>query len=290
MTRANVAQARDDDHDQGGTTSDVTTKPEFQAYTNRNLLNYPLARDRRCALHWESTSDCWVCDLTGDIQYRMPSGVEPDWLTAPSGFDMHVLLQILMLTRSKGRRDLRLSLPDLMRAMDLAIDSDNRHRLRCALRLWANISIHYRRWYARAKHRPHTLPPPIREIKPDGRYVAVTIDEAWQWKGYYLPVPLPSPNDATAQNLVLNLLTQRDKVVTRKWATVYRVAGLTNTERRRTLKRSLKLTKSWFEAHGGGLTYSLNPRGIRCDVTLPPSVEEHAFQANNSDCDEEGVM
>ena len=64
------------------------------AQINRNLLNYPLARDVRIADCWTRSliSGRWEHQLPGDgrIKFRMPADAAN--LRCPSAFDMNVLL------------------------------------------------------------------------------------------------------------------------------------------------------------------------------------------------------
>ncbi len=67
-------------------------KPGYAAI-NKNLANYPIARDVRVVTHWRRSKKTrrWLCDLPGDprIQYRLPSDYKQR--RCPTGFDVNVL-------------------------------------------------------------------------------------------------------------------------------------------------------------------------------------------------------
>ena len=92
------------------------------AQINRNLLNYPLARDVRIADCWTRSliSGRWEHQLPGNsrIKFRMPADAAN--LRCPSAFDMNVLLVYLREARvSKERKVEFASMPALLEALRL---------------------------------------------------------------------------------------------------------------------------------------------------------------------------
>ena len=170
MTRANISQAnneiiRDD--------TDATTHPEealgerrikVWVFFNRNLQHYPLARHRRCKLDWKQSkkSGRWLCDLTNEIQVRLPANVTEKQKVAPSGFDIAITLALVREQRFKGKFELRLSGVDLLRAIGLPATGYNYQRLRATLSYLSQVrnldAPLVRRRHARTEAPPATDP------------------------------------------------------------------------------------------------------------------------------------
>jgi hypothetical protein len=250
------------------------------ALINRNLMNYPLARDRRLKLNWQSGDGGWLCDLTDNIQLQLPATIAAECRVCPNALDMNVLFHLLMLRRKTGRPDLRLSQRDLIKAVGLTRAGANRKRVRFALQLWSHLSITFQRWYADGNRQPHVLPPPIQEIKP-GRPMQIIMHDGWVWHGFHGTVPLPLPNDAVAQNLILYLLTQpgkpksRHRKGTRDRRLLYKSIGLTDhSESANTMERSLDLARRWFKRHGGHLKPTPHRNEFTFRLELPKQQEK----------------
>ena len=150
-------------------------KPGYAAL-NKNLCNFPLARDPRVQARWRLSTKTkrWLCDLLGDgrIQFRLPGNAGKR--RGPTGFDMQVLFLLLREARVRDTGELEFgSLASLLKALGAYVDSYNRRRLQDALELWSLLSISYREWYEprrkiadrRGERIRKVLPPPIRRIE-----------------------------------------------------------------------------------------------------------------------------
>src|ERR1700683_5483204 len=139
---------------------------------SKQLLGYPIARDRRTRQDWhpsEPTGKYRLCNLPGDeeerIQFRLPAECDERLRHCPTPFDLGVLL--LVLARAQQMKKQRASF-DSCKAMLLAMgyekDGDGYHRLQEALLYWCDLSIRYKGcWYnIRTKESKETkrLPPP----------------------------------------------------------------------------------------------------------------------------------
>ena len=70
------------------------------AQVDRNLMNYPLARDPRVKASWsKSKTGRWFCDLPGDERIRLwlAHGADARLKRLPSAFDVNVLLLVATL-------------------------------------------------------------------------------------------------------------------------------------------------------------------------------------------------
>ena len=240
-------------------------KPGYAAL-NKNLCNYPLARDPRVQAHWRLSTKTrrWLCDLLGDgrIQFRLPGNAGKR--RGPSGFDMQVLFLLLREARVRDTAELEFgSLASLLKALGAYVDSYNRRRLQEALDLWSLLSISYREWYepksksANAFARSCRLP----SAALSGA-VCVTITKEWREiaKRFYAQVSLPLPPHAAAQNLVLCLATSGsnfdDETGTDyKWKRSVRglceKLGLNHTTRGRVLDHAIGLAELWYAEREG---------------------------------------
>ena len=183
------------------------------AQVDRNLMNYPLARDPRVKASWSKSSKTgrWFCDLPGDKRIRLwlAHGAHARLKRLPSAFDVNVLL--LVLARAQIQGDPVVTFPSraaIFQALGLSVNRARyRERVDAALELWSAMSIRMP-WHPHKK----TMPPPIEVTCSKGSSLTVTVSEAWRdlgkkKTGYFKQVPLPLPHDAATQNLVLSLLT-----------------------------------------------------------------------------------
>jgi hypothetical protein len=259
-------------------------KPGYAAI-NRNLANYPLARDVRVAAHWRKSNKTgrWLCDLPGDqrIQFRLPSDYKPR--RCPTGFDVNVLFVLLREARLRKTGKIEFpSLASILKDLGVRIDDYNRQRLRDSLQLWSHLSLRHIHWYdairsiqyspcvtreelmarvRREKHVRKLLPPPIRRIETDCRRVRIVVAKPWRALAsrYYAQVPLPLPLNAAAQNLVLCLATSRryrdsEPGCEMKWERPIRKLcwklGLNHATRGRALEHAIKIAEVWFAERG----------------------------------------
>jgi hypothetical protein len=283
--KTTLAQERDDDHDQEGTTSDGTTNKGTKPYalTHQNLMFYPLARNRHTKSEWKPSDNTgrWLCDLTGDIQLRLPATTDIEHRFGPNAFDMSILLQCLALERIKGQHEFEITASGLIRGIDLTVTGANLKRLENSLWLWSNLGICHRHWYDKGKHIKRLLPPPLHcDRKKGHRRLRIKVNEAWIWSGNAVPVPFPLPNEATVMNLVLYLLAQWKPVTEINRAVLCAKLGLSShDENKKRLKRALDAAKYWYGEHGGGFKAEIGLNGkIRFTLSQPEMVWERLGQ------------
>jgi hypothetical protein len=256
------------------------------AAVNRNLMNYPLARDARITTAWrpsQPSKKYQVCDLPGSdrVRLRLNADANPSLRRCPTGFDINVLL--LLLTRARMSKEPVIhwrSRAEVLATLGIStINSRERRRLAASLEYWAAISIHFPRWYAGAKqgyHIKNLLPPPIRRITSKNGETQITL--AGQWTGLirrrFVNVPLPLPQQAAAQNLVLWLLVAYaepsklnplDEEQTVNWRQVPELRlsiGLLDRRVSR-FSHAIQLARNWFEHHRGTLSSVIEDGRIR---------------------------
>jgi hypothetical protein len=243
---------------------------------DKNLCNYPLARDKRTStgIKWtkgKKTGD-WLAPLPGDarITLRLPQEVKDR--RAPTAFDMNVLFLLLAEARRTNHAEIEFrSHTEILKALRYGVDAENLRRVGAALTLWSCLTIKHHSWYfpktalEKARHGMMRLPPPITKVRlRDG--VRITINGAWlrRSSAYWEKVPLPLPRQAPAQNLVLCLLTSisygdvGDDGSMVSWKRTIRQLcrklGLNHTTRNRVLARSIAEAENWFTRQAGHLT------------------------------------
>lgn len=207
---------------------------------NRNLMNFPLARDARAKLHWHRSPDGWYCDLPGQdrLQLQFPDSSTKQARRAPTAFDTEALFRLFSEAKKRDSSELEFaSFSALLKSFGYGVDARSRRKVKRALTLWSDLSLWFGQWYAPPRYRyldktggvyahwrkgrekQHVadetngsmqLPPAIRVLEfGPGYRVRIMISRKWlgQWAAYYKRVPLPLPTDATTQNLLLNVLT-----------------------------------------------------------------------------------
>ncbi len=238
---------------------------------NRNFMNYPLARSMRTRPNWQKDKDGWWCTLPGDdhIELRLPETSRPTLQRCPSGFDMNVLFRLLMAVQENQSKHLDeqvqfRSVAALLRDLHLTADTDNCIRLFEALELWSQLSIRFGQWYEGGQHSVREFPPPIEQVDLHGQRLTLTFNRRWielvRAKGYYAKLPIPLPNEAASQNLILMLLVWDPKQIddkmcwTHSWnrKSLCQKIGLRCKTPR--LKRIAYLANDCFAAHGGQLS------------------------------------
>jgi hypothetical protein len=79
---------------------------------NKNLCNFPLARDRRVAMKWFRLNDdeVYAADLPGDDRIRLivPVDAPRRFQRCPAGFDMNVIGVLSATATFQQRRDVKL--------------------------------------------------------------------------------------------------------------------------------------------------------------------------------------
>ena len=242
------------------------------AQVDRNLMNYPLARDLRVKASWSKSSKTgrWFCDLPGDKRIRLwlAHGADARLKRLPSAFDVNVLL--LVLARAQIQGDPVVTFPSraaIFQSLGLSVNrAQYRERVDAALELWSAMSI-------RMPWHPHKkiMPPPLEVTCSKGSSLTVTVSLAWRdlgkkKTGYFKQVPLPLPHDAATQNLVLSLLTcvseefDGDGEIMRRTSprnkvNLCRKIGLTHSTSYRAFKRACLEADEWLRRHGGALEF-----------------------------------
>jgi hypothetical protein len=234
---------------------------------NRNLMNYPLARSARTRPLWHEDKEhggSW-CRLPGEdrIELSVPAGAPVRRL--PTGFDVNVLFRLLAGVQEGKRDHIKFaSLAALLRGLHLTAHSENCARVLNSLELWAALTICYSNWYERGERGERNFPPPVRGVDFKGQSITVTLDGEWvklaTEKQYFAAVPLPLPQDSSAQNFALMTLTSMptrvgqnrehlngsDPIARR---TFCRKIGLRNA--RAKLEGISAIVDRWFAARGG---------------------------------------
>lgn len=216
-------------------------QPKF-ALLDKNLCNFPLARDARVNrnVRWfrgKRTGD-WRAELPGEpnIELRFRSEVRRSLRRCPTALDINVLLTaIAAATRDNGNEVRFESCSEIVRAVGLSVDKDSLRRVREALGYWSVARICFDNWYSpncftyldaegrsfsksakglqqkrtkRSARGPRKLPPPVEWLEWQSRGVRVRINREWceMQQRYFEKIPLPLPRNAAAQNLILCLL------------------------------------------------------------------------------------
>jgi hypothetical protein len=235
---------------------------------NKNLANYPLARDPRAKARWfrSKRTDAWCADLPGDERIRLilPDDVDRSLRHLPTAFDMNVLA-LLSSEASRLKRDqISLQQNQFLERLGLsAASGSNRRRLESSLDYWATITIKFDKWYQRQQRDTLYLDPPVEDISITRTAFAVRISEQW-WtllnRSYFEIIPLPLPLDAATQNLVLMVLvskTSKNQIgpynisFTRQLARFYGKIGLGHRNRRQRLHNAVEMAVDWFASNGG---------------------------------------
>src|SRR5262245_27255308 len=140
---------------------------------NRNLQNYPLARDARTNQEWrrsEPNGKRWWSNLSSEsrITLRVPRDTRPALRHAPSAFDMNVVF--LLIADAQNTKTRALEFPSavaMLAALGHRGDSRNRRRLENTLDYWRVLTLCHRTWRLakREGHVKKILPPPIKSFE-----------------------------------------------------------------------------------------------------------------------------
>jgi hypothetical protein len=154
---------------------------------NRNLLNFPLARDGRAKVEWFQGSNTgrWMADLPGEgreshrIRLILPANARARMRRCPSALDMNVLFQLLAEAQRPGgtKRIEFASFAVLLRRLGLPVRNRERARVKDSLLYWTRTSIRWWHWYQDRQHVRLTLPPPIQDAERDNNRIIITL--AW---------------------------------------------------------------------------------------------------------------
>jgi len=245
-------------------------RKDERAHINRNLLNYPLARDARVILaDWRRGKKMrdWRHRLPGDdrIDLRFTADADAKLRRCPTGFDINVLFCLLREAQNEGKVSIA-SRSALLGKLGLGRDSANRRRLNRSLSYWSAVTIRngsWREarepWSERGRNVAKLLPSPIQAMSGT-RKLSISISNEWRAiaSRYFERVPLPLPTHAAAQNLVLCLLTSHQRLdliadqddpkflYRRRVGKLCQKIGVTH----RHWSSALTVAKAWFENHG----------------------------------------
>src|SRR5262249_12886298 len=153
---------------------------------NRNLMNFPLARDARTQARWfqGSKTGQWMAYQPGEgrkthrIRLIMPANARVRMRRCPSALDMNVLFQLLAeAQRKNGRKRVEFaSSAVLLRRLGLPVRNRERARVDASLLYWIRTSIRWSHWYHGGQHIHLSLPPPIEDAERDGHRVIITLN------------------------------------------------------------------------------------------------------------------
>jgi hypothetical protein len=262
----------------------MPTPERVRLLLNRNLMNYPLARDRRSTMYWRKSPSTgrWVAQLPQEnrILVILPADTPESERRAPTGLDMAVLFTLLARAQAMRTPQVTLSWAKLLRWSSLALDKDSRAAVRSALRYLSRLTLQIECWFVprslrgeRGRQVRRVLSPPIADVSYEGRSVSVVVAEDW-WalrETYYQEVTLPLPLKAVDQNATLMVLTSeikwRDDDPTNPHQAYYlrgqsgfaRKIGLSPVRRRSRLIASLNRVKEWFVTMGGDFDALIGP-------------------------------
>lgn len=279
-------------------TREASEKPDQRfVRLNKNLCNFPLARDPRVKLKWRRfDSGRWYADLPGDekrIRLILPADVHPSLKRAPTAFDMNVLAYLSSeASRRKGDQIAFPGRGQVLRALGLTLYSDNRRRLDASLAYWSTVTIEFSGcWYQAKERTTLRLEPPLDKVSPS-RSLSFTVHFSAQWwdilnRTCFQAIPLPLPADAAAQNLVLACVVSFTHSTSgpyhsgfsRKLGNFCRKIGLDHNNSRQRLKRAAAMAEKWFADHGGELVCRIN---IEKNDTIwfmakPPPISRSAY-------------
>jgi hypothetical protein len=238
---------------------------------SKQLLNYPLSRDRRTRQHWwrsEKTGN-WLCNLPADeervqIQFRLQAECNERLRHCPTAFDMNLLLLVLARTRQTKQKQVNFdSCKAMLQTMGYENDGDGYQRLHDALHYWRELSIRYLScWYdlsTKKSKETKRLPPPFLSFSnKQGHRISIDLDPQWETMQdiYFGLLKLPLPRSAAACNMVMWLAAwgmPAEVIISEKilFATLYRKIGLLHSTRSAQLKRTITEVQTYYRDRWG---------------------------------------
>jgi len=245
------------------------------AAVDKNLANYPIARDIRLKPDWQKVDQHWQAELISKpwVDCILPLKVAAELKRFPSATDINVLLALLCYARM-GRKFR--SQKELLEVAGLSNNARDLRLLESSLEFWQVLQLVFATWWDNSRVKdgqcgvfdynkigkkkrgrvPWQLPPPIE--RRDG--YDVTMSKAWLSK-YTLSVPLPLPRHAAVQNLLLWLLVRagdphpETNVIDYRSEVFYNKVGLKHHNRAQRFRPIVEEAKSWLEKHGGCLDW-----------------------------------
>jgi hypothetical protein len=245
---------------------------------NKNLLNYPLARDKRSSeFQWQrgNKSNRWYGQVKDDdrIKYRFDADTDSALLRPPTAFEINVLFLILGTAQHRKKdRVIFDSRSQMLKLLRYGADVDNLDRLDEALVYWAEVTITFGKWhFSKPRNKlwslgppksSHFLPPPLKYCSQGKHKVTVTLAPAWADMvklGFYEKVPLPLPRDAAGQNFVLCMLASEQSEFgqtigkPRRQRRLCRKLGINHSRRNQVFSNAVTSAGKWFAANHGEL-------------------------------------
>jgi hypothetical protein len=271
-----------------GTDKPVETgkTPRYVAL-NRNLGNFPLARDPRRHADWQLSKSWWSCALPGDerIHLFLPGSWSRDRCRLPTGFDMAVLFELLATARLTISGEVTVAaIADFLRRLGVADNWRYRRQLTDAFELWQALHVTFDQWYVahpvRARRMVKLRPPltPLQSRKRRG--LCFKLDAGWlDWQTtFFEKIRLPLPVNAATQNIVLTVhcgvseVSDEHDFTGRLWAprvhAFARKIGLEHRHRS-VLQKALDEASRWYIAHGGMLLPFFQNDRIDLKATIP---------------------
>ena len=252
---------------------------------NKNLGNFPLARDPRAKVNWRrSKTGCWRAQLPGEprISLRLPPDAPEEVRRAPRAFDIKVLAALLTLARTQDAAVVSIrSQSWLLDWMGMARDSRSLRKLHESLEFWCWLRIVHQRWYLpNDGHDQVRLPPPLKRHSNLSKKIRVS--KKWREMGeaFVAPIPLPLPDSAGAQNLVLWLMTGKrrhfETIEGTVWVGIRTLAnkiGMSQVNPWSAMIGVCEQAAQWFRDHGGSLEPMIG-RGKVVFITTDPKVPQ----------------
>jgi len=262
-------------------------KPKWKPrlWLNKNLMNYPVARDPRTPTHWSKSNGRWVAKLPLEdrILLTLPADAPENVKRVTSGFDLGVLLQLIAEVQRSGLATVDLSNGELVRRMELEERSRYRQAVGASLQYLSWIGFEFDRWYiVGGKYERKVLPPPIAAMKgqsitlhPD--WMRLVLPQSKRKRGYVERIWAALPLDAYEQNYHLMVLASAVKgqvediefYYERGQSAFARKIGLSRKNRRPRLRAHSEKVEAWWSAHGGMLI-ALIGRDVHRDRKIPP--------------------
>jgi hypothetical protein len=228
---------------------------------NRNLCNYPLARDGHTRARWRRSKKTgrMLCELPGDdrIRLRLAADADRRLMRLPTGFDMALLLALLRAAHlAKAAAAEFASVAAIIR--DMGLEPGHRHRRAVldALALWSALGVIHDAWHLPQQGRGRlVLPPPICGIDKSPGRLRVRLSDQWcdLAARYFVRVPRNIPIRAPVQNLILDPGAHGRVTQRKRRRGLCRIIGVNHRTRNSVLASTIAAASRWFEAQGGSL-------------------------------------
>jgi hypothetical protein len=233
---------------------------------NKNLMNYPLARDPHVRAKWTYSKKrkLWWCEVPGQpkLRLRLSKDTPEAARRLPSGFDMNVLFLCVMVAHLRKSDSVTFaSRTEVLKRLEVSVSTANMRKLDAALELWTALKIRHLKWYLnKGEYASRVLPPPITSLVRKGDAILITLHDDWLHlqKGYLTKVPMPLPPNSAEQNMILKAAAWRVKGKNlrgrrREWSVkkLGQEIGLFHRMAYSVLrKRVIPFVKDWFLARG----------------------------------------